>query len=239
MERPSPPLVMGAAPGAPRPNWRDLAAAFAILTPIPGPKADVRAPLFARATLFFPLVGLLLGSTLAIIERSFGHLGSGLMPGLVVVIWTALSWPTFAPNAASALALGARGGLVLLKLLLLSGLVHAQATALLVIPVIARWAIVVLAIGARDANHAGRKLNPGISFREFGWTSVFAGAVLAWSLEALGVLVFVASAALILATRLLSHRLAGGVSWAGLCTSVHGLEVAILALFVVIGRTMA
>lgn len=222
----------------PRPTWRDLGAAFAILTPLPGPKADVRAPQFARAALFFPLVGLTIGFVLANLRRGAGDDIAGMMPWLIVLIWTALSWPTFAPNAASAIALGIRAVLVLGKLMLLGLLLHAQATALLVIPVIARWAIVVLAIGARDANRSGRKLNPAISFREFGWTSVFAGAVLCWSLEALGVLVFVSSAALILLARLLAHRVGGGISWAGLCTAVHALEVTTLALFVVIGHAL-
>ncbi len=222
------PLVMGAGPRLPRPSLADLRNAFAILTPLPGPRPGLPSPAFARATLFFPAVGLAIGACLALLNSL-----SMPSPGLAVVLtffWLLVSWPLHAPLAGST---GERWGLaasIVAKVVLLVSMPDGQAAAVLFAPVLGRWAIVVLAIGARDAEHPGRKLNSNIAFAYFGWSSVFAGGVLTTIGDAAGVVVFVATAAFVLSLRLLAHRLFGGLRWKSLCTAVQVVELFTLAL---------
>jgi hypothetical protein len=100
--------------------------------------------------------------------------------------------------------------------------------ALLFAPVLARWVMVVLATGARDAGAPERKFNPAITFREFALTSVLSFAVVLTLGEAFGVLLIVSVAALTLGLRLLSHLWAGGVSWRSLQASAQGIEAVVV-----------
>ena len=106
----------------------------------------------------------------------------------------------------------------------------ARPAAVLFAPLLARWALVVLATGLRDAAAPGRKFNPAITFREFALASVFSFAALFAVGEAFGMLIVVAVAALTLTLRLSLHRLVGGVSWRVLLTCVEGIEMFVLGI---------
>ena len=121
-------------------------------------------------------------------------------------------------------------GLLLLKTLLLATCVASRAAALVFAPMLARWAIVVLAVGARDLAAPSRKLNAAITFREFALTSVFTCAVVFTVADAFGILLVVGVAALALALRLLHHRRPGGTAWPQLLASAELAELLVLGL---------
>lgn len=232
MPEPRKPLVMGAEPRLPLPAARDLVSAFAALTPLPWPRPGVQSAAFARAALFFPLVGLTAGTVLVAVQ----HLAALLCPEWVTVLLVMLTWTVITLPSTELSPHGWRRlAVVLLFLLVKTGLLlsvgNGRGLALLLAPLLGRWSLVVLAIGARSAGEANRKFNPAITFREFGWTSVFTGAVLAGCADAVGILIFVAAAAVALSLRLLCHRLLGGVSWPALCVCVHVVETLLLAAF--------
>ena len=102
--------------------------------------------------------------------------------------------------------------------------------AFLFAPLLARWALVVLATGVRDAAAPGRKFNPAITFREFALASVFSFAVVFAVAEAFGILIVVGVAALTLVVRMVVHRWTGGVSWRFLLGCVEGFELLVLAI---------
>ncbi|HVO27493.1 MAG TPA: hypothetical protein VMW56_28100, partial [Candidatus Margulisiibacteriota bacterium] len=97
-------------------------------------------------------------------------------------------------------------------------------------PLLARWSLVVLATGVRDAAAPGRKFNPAITFREFALASVFSFAAVFAVAEAFGILLVVGVAALTLMLRLAVHRWVGGVSWRFLLACVESIELFVLAI---------
>jgi len=222
---------MGAGPQVPRPKLADLVAAFAILTPTPKPRPHENSPAFARATLFFPLVGLGVGALLLLLQRIVEARPTPLVAAVMMVaVWTFLTWPTTRPLTPSIATRLVVIALLPTKVMLLAMMAQAQDAALLFAPLLGRWAIVVLAIGARDADHPGRKLNSSIAFRDFGWTSAATGAVLAWAGNAAGTIVFVATAAVVLGLRLVAHQAWSGFTWRSLCLAVHIIETLTIAL---------
>ena len=228
MSEPSKPLVMGAGPRLPMPQLRDLSAAFALLTPILA-APPINSDAFARATLFFPVVGVAVGAVLICLQHGLAAvLPTWLVAPLLVVAWCVFTFPTSAPRQADTGSVWAIAALWVVKLVAVAALAHGLDAALLFAPLLGRWSIVVLAIGARAADHPGRKFNPSIAFREFGWTSAFTGAVLAGYGDAVGILIFIAAAAFILGIRLLQHRFFGGVTWVSLCLSLHLVETLLL-----------
>ncbi len=232
MPEPRKPLVMGAGPSLPLPTGRDVVSAFTALTPLPWPRPGVHSEAFARATLFFPLVGLTVGVALTVVQRGLAPLcPDWLIVVAVVAGWTVITLPTTEFSRSISARLGAIVLSFVAKSALLLSLSNGRGLALLFAPLLGRWSLVVLAIGARSAGAAGRKFNPAISFREFGWTSVLTGAVLAACADAVGILIFVGAAALALVMRLFCHRVLGGVSWRVLCACVHTVETLLLAAF--------
>ena len=119
---------------------------------------------------------------------------------------------------------------LVIKVVLLATHVAGRPAALLFAPLLARWAMVVLAVGARDAAAPSRKLNAAITFREFALTSVFTCAVVFTVAEAFGILLVVGVAALTLALRLLQHRQPGGTSWPLLLASAELVELLVLGI---------
>jgi cobalamin synthase len=126
--------------------------------------------------------------------------------------------------------------LLVIKIVLLARYAASRPAALLFAPMLARWAMVVLAVGARDAAAPSRKLNPAITFREFAFTSVFTCAVVFTVAEAFGILLVVGVAALTLVLRLLRHRRPGGTSWPLLLASAELVELLVLGIVGVVGR---
>ncbi len=75
----------------PLPHPRDLLAAVGRLTVVPLQPPDPQSEAFARATLFFPLIGLLIGAALAGLNWALeSRLPQWLVAIILVGIWEAL-----------------------------------------------------------------------------------------------------------------------------------------------------
>jgi cobalamin synthase len=218
----------------------DFVAALRLLTAFPGRGPDAASAAFARATLFFPVVGLAIGGVL----WTYVEAGHGRLPTLANTLVLLLLWET-ARLAKGAVAVAEavtpegsgkvrRGAILAATLVVKAASIHACTRALpfalLFAPVLSFWSIVVLATGARDAVSTGRKFNAGITFREFALTSTFTLAVVLLFAEALGLLVAVPVAALTLLLRLLNRGYASGISWTSLQAYGQGVEIAVLGL---------
>lgn len=217
------------------PRLRDLAAAAGLLTVLPLDRPPPRSAAFGHATLFFPLIGLLIGAVLAGLQRLLAIGGPPWLVALLLVgAWEAIGraetlrvWRRTHGLGGAAVMLG----ILALKVAGLAAGSGVRTAALLFAPLLGRWGVVVLATGARDAAAPGRKFNPTITFREFAWTSVCTFAVVFLAAEAVGIVVVVCIAALTLALRLLGHRLLGGVSWPFLLAGAQAIETLVVLLF--------
>ena len=225
------------------PHWRDLLAALGLLTRLPLPRPSPGSVAFARATIFFPLVGLGIGAVLVAVNwLGVGRLGLWVAAVVLVACWEGLSRPLGLRGAGNeSKRPGAHwvirafaGGLIAAKIGCLSLRTGSRPAALLFAPMLARWCMVVLAVGARDADDPGRKFNPALTFREFALTSVFTCAALFWVAEAAGILIMVCIAGISLASRLLTHRWAGGVTWPMLDVGARAIEALVLFLWAVL-----
>lgn len=215
-------------PRTPLPHPRDLLAAIGILSIVPLARPAPHSTAFARATLWFPCVGLLLGSALAAANWIMAsRLPPWVSAVLLVAMWEALAGRNGAPAIPRLVS-------VLIKIVGLAVAPAARPAALLFAPLLARWGMVVLATGARDADAPGRKFNDAIAFREFALTSVFALAVVFTVAEAFGILIVVCAGALALGLRLYAHRRAGGISWPFLVTGMLGVEALVVAVCAVL-----
>ena len=226
---PAPPLE---AERLPLPRLQDLLAAAGTLTALPLPRPNPGSEAFGRAAVFFPVIGLLIGAVLVgahwVVSR---HLPPWWTAALVVGVWGAMTGAGLVRAWAAHAEIGVVviGGLVATKLVCTAA-AAARPAALLFAPLLARWALVVLATGVRDAAAPGRKFNPAITFREFALASVFAFAAIFAIAEAFGILLVVGAAALTLGLRVAVHRWAGGVSWRFLLACVEAIEAFVLAV---------
>ena len=231
------------------PRGRDLWAAVGMLTALPVERPDIHSAAAAPATLFFPLVGGLIGLLLAGANWAVGdQLPAAASAVVLVALWEGLGRGIALQVGGSvSVSRGRRGGVpplagmlaiaaLPIKVAVLAAAVAGRPAALLFAPMLARWAMVVLAVGARDAAAPSRKLNAGITFREFALTSVFTCTVVFTIAEAFGILLVVGVAALTLTLRLLQHRQPGGTSWPLLQASVELVEVLVLGIAGVAGR---
>jgi cobalamin 5'-phosphate synthase/cobalamin synthase len=171
--------------------WRDFGSALRFLTviPVPGGRRLAAAVGPSRATAFFPVVGCLVGAILLAL-RGILPVDGLLAPVLVLAAWTALpgglhedGWADCADAALPPVSrarrleilqdprVGAHGlvAVVLLLLVRLAGIVDAPAWALLVAPVVGRWAMVVSLAYARPLRERGlgaalaRGARPGLA----------------------------------------------------------------------------
>ncbi len=213
---------------------RQLLAALGLLTVLPLPRPDADSAAFAASTVFFPVVGLLLGVVLVALRWCAGQQLPPWPVALVLLVaWEGLSGTvlrTDLPWRGLPVRPAAFGLCLVAKAACLAQQAGGQAAALLFAPLLGRWAMVVLAVGARDAAAPARKFNPAITFQEFALTSVFSCGVLLLTAEAFGVLLIVCVAALCLVLRWLSQRL-GGVSWPRLVGGAQLTELLVLLLF--------
>jgi cobalamin synthase len=214
----------------------DLVAAIGLLTVLPLPRPNEKSDAFARATLFFPPVGLLIGAGLA----SLSWLSADRWPGWMAAVLLVAAWEGLCGSATllawrggrdhRALAAAAAIGL-LIKVVCLAQPSGSRPAALLFAPMLGRWCMVVLAVGARHGRAPGQKFNAAITFREFAVTSVFSRAVVFSVAEAVGVLIAVCVATAALVGRLVSHHWGNGVEWRGLIVWAHGIEALVIGLF--------
>ncbi len=207
----------------------DGLGALGLLTILPLPRPDPQSAAGARATVFFPAAGALLGMLLSGLDTVMADpLPRWTAAVVLVVAWESLSPP---PRPRTAGRLVSAVLIAGVKIAALSKLGAGRHAALLFAPLLGDWSVVVLATGARDAALPARKFNGGIAFREFALTSVMtAGAVFTLA-QAAGILVFVCIAAAVLGMRLLFHRWPRGVSWPLLKTSAGLIESLVLLLF--------
>jgi adenosylcobinamide-GDP ribazoletransferase len=142
----------------------------------------------------------------------------------------------FAPSSRPSLA-AYRGAVLaaitcaVAKVLALAVPASIRPAALLFAPMLARWGLVVLMVGARDAAAPAQKFNVAITFREFALASVFSFVALFAVAEAFGIFIAACVAALTLAIRLLAHRRLGGVSWPLLQLTGQLIETIVVVLF--------
>jgi cobalamin synthase len=205
----------------------DLRHAMAALTALPLGGCDPHGSSYARATLFFPVVGLMIGAAmlgLNSVLSSWSH--SGLSAVALVALWASASGEWRGPGRPwLPLSWAAKGAC-------LAALGSARPAGLLFAPILGRWGMVVLLTGARDAQRPERKFNPQVTFREFAITSVISGAIVCTLAEVVGVVLYVMTGALLLSLRLITHRFFGGVSERSLAFTVQAIEVLTLALLV-------
>lgn len=230
---------MGADEDDGLPRLGDLWAAIGWLTVVPLRRPARTSDAFGRATVFFPAVGLLLGAGLAALEP----LLAARLPGwstaiLMVALWEGATGGALLrrspDDAARRFAAAVPTAIILATKVAALAVATPGAAALLFAPMLGRWSMVVLAVGARDAEAPGRKFNSTITFREFALTSVCALAIVFSVTEAVGILVVLCVAVLTLVLRLLAHRRWRGISWPLLVADAEGVEALVLALFALI-----
>jgi len=215
-----------------------------------------------RAGAFFPLVGLLLGVAVWSLDRSLSPfvpapLSSVFLVAVLAVLSGGFHLDGLADSADGLLgsgerqrsleimkdsAIGTFGALALIAVVLLKvrslDLLQGgyRGVALLLGPMLSRWACVVMAYSSRPARAEGlgTMFVRGTQFREFGLASVFTLAVVFSLMEVLGLLVFVPLAALILGFTLYCNRRLGGVTGDTLGALGELVETAALCLFVLL-----
>jgi len=215
-----------------------------------------------RAGAFFPLVGLLLGVAVWSLDRSLSPfvpapLSSVFLVAVLAVLSGGFHLDGLADSADGLLgsgerqrsleimkdsAIGTFGALALIAVVLLKvrslDLLQGgyRGVALLLGPMLSRWACVVMAYSSRPARTEGlgTMFVRGTQFREFGLASVFTLAVVFSLMEVLGLLVFVPLAALILGFTLYCNRRLGGVTGDTLGALGELVETAALCLFVLL-----
>lgn len=227
----------------------DLLLAVRTLTILPVPR---RGGGLGPATLFFPLVGLLLGALVAAATRlvadtppplpalaavvllallgggrslrGLAHLGDGLAAGRDRArILEAIQRDRIGIAGSVLAALGLGA-----KLYALGG--GAPFWSLCFAPMFGRWAMVVVAFSARLARVGppGPRFDAGITFREFGWASVIGGGVALVAIDAVGLVAMLAVAASAVAVRLMAHRWIGGIDQSVFWASAELGEIAAL-----------
>jgi cobalamin synthase len=104
---------------------------------------------------------------------------------------------------------------------------------LLFAPMLARWAMVVIAFSARRAREGspGPRYDPGITFQEFGWASVVTTGSMLVALDAVGLVAILGVAAVSVILRLCLHRWLGGIHTTALRAGGEIAEIAALGLF--------
>ncbi len=205
----------------------------------------------ASAMVYFPVVGALIGVALeagdtALRARMPSSLRAALVLAALVVINRASGLHAIAGLVGAACrrepggAHGARGSSawgavaaigVVAGLLLMKGVGIAMtgaftSPALLLAPVLARWAPVVLAHGARPiVAHAGDRLAVGrVTSREFGWASVIAFAVTLGAGDVAGLGCVIVAATLSTVLRLVAYRRGGAMTARLLVASIEIVE---------------
>ena len=247
-----------------QPGVRDLAfeAVLAIATltlwPILDERSQGSAEQRSRATIYFPLIGLLLGLVLAIVDKvaglAFGPVGRSILTLLVgAVISLGLTNRGIAdlaagvrygerPASTGLARIGPLGALASVlafafEVYCLSRIVDesGRAAALVMAMMLSRWAIVPIAYGLRPLEQWGLGIPfaGGIRFREFAVSSAIALGLTMGLYHNVGLALIIAVALTILAMRLLlSRRMRGvaGYALAGGCAVVELVTFAVLAL---------
>lgn len=220
-----------------------------------------------RSGVFFPLVGLLLGAVVWVLDSVLRPLFPAAFLNVVLVltlIWLSRGFHLdgLADTADGLLgsreqqrsltimkdsAVGTFGVLavifaVLLKLRALDLLEGGyRGPALLLGPMLSRWSCVVMAYSSRPARveGLGATFVRGTQFREFGLASVFALALVFLLMEVIGLVVFIPLASLILAFTLYCNKRLGGVTGDTLGALGEMVETTAFCLFMLLEAAIA
>jgi len=245
------------------PSARELlfegALAFAALTlwPIVDERSQGTAAQRSRATVYFPVVGFVLGVVLAIVDRTAGLIAGPLARTFIVLIFgVVLSLGLVNRGVADTVEVLRRGSRPASTGLTRIGPVGAGATivvfafevwclsriiddagragAIVMAMMLSRWAIIPIGYGLRPLEHWGLGIPyaGGISFREFAVSSVVALGLTMGLYQNVGLAVIIALALTILAMRMVLSRRMGGASGymlAGGCALVEVVTFAVLA----------
>jgi adenosylcobinamide-GDP ribazoletransferase len=234
-----------------------LAVATLTLWPILDERSQGTASQRSRAMVYFPVVGFVLGVTLAIVDRTAGFLfGPAGRSFVVLTVGAALSLGLANRGVADTVEVLRRGtrpastGLTRIGPLGASAALAAfafeiwclsrivddagRAGAIVMATMLSRWAIIPIGYGLKPLEHWGLGIpyEGGISFREFAVSSIVALGLTMGLYQNVGLAVIVALALTILAMRLLLSRRMGGASGymlAGGCGLVEVVTFALLA----------
>lgn len=257
----SQPLAAGRPDGdanTPAALWRDFLAAIAAITILRRGGAASSARI-GRAALFYPVVGLLVGVALSLLDWCLRlvvsqEISSVCLVAALAIVSGGRHLEGFANTADGLIGfqnrewalsmmrdwrLGTFGASAIFFLLILKvrgfDLLAEQARTLgvLLSPMLGRWAMVVLAHGAREAGPADHvtKFSPAVGFREFAAASVITFAILFGMAEAVGLLVLVVVASLTVGLRLFLHRRLGGITDQSLGAVAEVAEMLALIVF--------
>jgi adenosylcobinamide-GDP ribazoletransferase len=219
-----------------------------------------------RAGVFFPIVGLLVGGVLWSLDRGLRLFFPPVLSSVFLVVTLAILSRGFhldgLADSADGLfgsserqrcleimkdsAIGTFGALAVVVVFLLKvrslDLLQGgyRSMALLLGPMLGRWACVVMAYTSRPARveGLGALFVRGTQFREFGLASVITLVVVFSLMEILGLVVFVPLAALILSFTLYCNRRLGGVTGDTLGALGELVETAVWCLFVLLETVM-
>jgi len=233
-----------------------LASATLTLWPILDERSQGTAAQRARAMVYFPIVGFVLGVILAIVDRTAGLVvgpagrsfaalivGAGLSLGLAnrgVADTVEVLRRGTRPASTGLTRIGPVGAAAAIAAFAfetwcLSRITDdaARAGALVMAMMLSRWAIIPIGYGLKPLEHWGLGVpyEGGISFREFAVSSVVALGLTMGLYQNVGLAVIIALALTILAMRLVLSRRMGGASGymlAGGCALVEVVTFAVL-----------
>jgi cobalamin synthase len=234
-----------------------LAVATLTLWPILDERSQGTASQRSRAMVYFPIVGFMLGVTLAIVDRTAGLVAGPVGRSFAVLIaGAALSLGLANRGVADTVEVLRRGtrpastGLTRIGPVGAAGTIVAfafevwclsrivddagRAGAIVMAMMLSRWAIIPIGYGLKPLEHWGLGIPyaGGISFREFAVSSVVALGLTMGLYQNVGLAVIIVLALTILAMRLVLSRRMGGASGymlAGGCALVEVVTFAVLA----------
>jgi adenosylcobinamide-GDP ribazoletransferase len=212
-----------------------------------------------RSLLWYPLVGLLLGSLWLAIDLIVGPFTGRVVSSVAVATIAVLvtrRWPCIGVGRtlASLLARNPSDGLrqsqgplstqamvgtIAAWLALVACLLTVdrwRPIGLVCAPLFGRWAMVVLAFGSRAARSDGKrtKFAKGVTFEEFGWASTCTLALVFWGTGLLGILLLVCAAIPIVGLRVWLHWRLDGItasSMGAACAIAEIVPLLVLASF--------
>ncbi len=211
---------------------------------------------------FYPLVGAAIGLAAVVALRLAGPLGPRLAAiAALVVLAAASGGRTLAGLAGAAGALGAPGepsavlarlrgrpsaagaavaaGFFLVKVWALLHVPEpARPLALMLAPMLGRWAVVVQCYGGSPVAARGLAavLVGRARLREFGWASALVFAATLAVLDAVGLVVLLAVTLATVALRVLAYRRAGGLTGRQLAATAEVIETGTLVVLALLAR---
>jgi adenosylcobinamide-GDP ribazoletransferase len=220
-------------------------------------RIDAPGEIYARALVFVPIVGLITGVILALADRALSPyvpplarsacivalatlFSGGLLPVGVSRTIAALFAGQRAPDTAGGGWPGAIAALLILtaEVLALGSIADgpARARALVLATLLSRWAIVPIGYGLRPLEESGLGIPfyGGLTFSEFGVSSVIGLGVAMGLYDVVGLAAIIAVALAILGLRLLLSGRLGGVGGYGLAAGAAVCELVTFALLAAI-----